>query len=56
MTKQTIGRGRESGDLYILNPALPRYVACSGVTTPFEVHCQLGHLSTLAEEVVSSIF
>ena len=45
MTKQIIGRERESGDLYILYHAVPRPVACSGVTTPFETHCRLGHPS-----------
>ena len=45
MTKQLIGRGRESGGLYILDHAVPRLVACSRVTTPFEMHCQLGHPS-----------
>ena len=45
MTKQIIGRGRESGGLYILDPTIPRPIACSGVTTPFKTHCRLGHLS-----------
>ena len=45
MTKQIIGRGRESGGLYILDPTVPRPIAYSGVTTPFETHCRLGHLS-----------
>ena len=45
MTKQIIGRGRESGGLYILDPIVPRPIACSGVTTPFETHCRLGHFS-----------
>ena len=44
MTKRIIGREHESRS-YILDPVLPRYVACSGVTTPFEIHCQLGHPS-----------
>ena len=43
MIKQIIGRGRESGGLYILDPAVPRPIACSGVTTPFKTHCGLGH-------------
>ena len=43
MTKQIIGRVRESGGLHILDHVLPRLVSCSGVTTPFETHCQLGH-------------
>ena len=38
MTKQIIGRGRESGGLYILHPAVPRPITCYGVTTPFETH------------------
>ena len=45
MTKQIIGRGRESESLYILDPAVPRLVACYGVTSPFESHCRLGHPS-----------
>ena len=45
MTKQIIGRGRESGGLYILDPTVSRPIACSGVTTPFETHCRLGRLS-----------
>ena len=44
MTKQIIGRGHESGGLYILDPAVPRPIACFGVTIPFEAHCRLGHL------------
>ena len=45
MMKQIIGRGRESRGLYILDPTIPRPIACSGVTTPFETYCRLGHLS-----------
>ena len=45
MTKQIIGRGRESKGLYILDHAVPRPVACSRVTTPFETNCPLGHPS-----------
>ena len=45
MMKQIIGRGREFGGLYILDPAVPRPNACSGVTTPFETHCRLDHPS-----------
>ena len=45
MTKQIIGKGRESGSLYILDHTVPRPVACSGVTTPLETHCRLGHPS-----------
>ena len=43
MTKQIIGRGRESRVLYILDPVVSKPIACSGVTTPFETHCRLGH-------------
>ena len=45
MTKQIIGRGHESGGLYILELAVPRPIACSGVTTPYETHYRLGHPS-----------
>ena len=45
MTKQIIGRGHEFGGLYILNSTIPRPIACSKVTTPFETHCKLGHPS-----------
>ena len=45
MMKQIIGRGRESEGLYILDPTVPRPIAWSGVITPFETHCRLGHLS-----------
>ena len=45
MTKQIIGRGCESGGLYILDYPVSRPVACSGVTKPFETHCRLGHPS-----------
>ena len=40
-----IGKGREYGGLYILDLAILRPIACSGVTTPFETHCRLGHPS-----------
>ena len=42
MKKQIIGKGRDSWGLYILDPAVPRPIACSGVTIPFEAHCRLG--------------
>ena len=45
MTKQIIGRGRESGGLYILDPIVPRSIACYRITTPFETHYKLGHPS-----------
>ena len=44
-TKQIIGRGRESGGLYILETEVPKFVACSGVVTLFDLHCLLGHPS-----------
>ena len=57
MTKQIIGRGRESGGLYILDPTVPRPIACSGVTTPFETHCRFGSsFPAIIKEIVSSIF
>ena len=43
MTKQILGRRRESKGLYILDPVVPRPIACSGVTIPFKTHCRLGH-------------
>ena len=45
MTKQIIGRGQESKGLYILDYAIPRPIASSRVTTPFETHCKLCHPS-----------
>ena len=45
MTKQIISRGRESRGLYILDHAVLRPITCSGVITPFETHCRLGHPS-----------
>ena len=44
-TKRIIGRGHESGGLYILETEVPKSVACFGVVTPFELHCRLGHPS-----------
>ena len=45
LTKRIIGRGRESGDLYILETEVPKSIACSRVVTPFDLHCCLGHPS-----------
>ena len=45
MTKQIIGKGHESGGLYILDTQVPRSIACPSVLTPFEAHCRLGHPS-----------
>ena len=56
MTKHIIGRGREFGGLYILDPVVPRHVACSGVTTPFETHCRLGHPSLPLLKKLSLVF
>ena len=44
-TKRIIGRGRESRGLYILETEVPKFVACLGVVTPFELHCRLDHPS-----------
>ena len=44
-TKRIIGRGHESGGLYILKIEVPKSVSCSGIVTPFELHCRLGHPS-----------
>ena len=44
-TKRVIGRGHESGGLYILETKVPMLVACFGVVTLFELHCRLGHPS-----------
>ena len=43
--KRIIGRGCESGDLYILETEVPKSIACSRVVTPFDLHCCLGHPS-----------
>ena len=43
--KRIIGIGREFGVPYILEIEVPKSVACSGVVTPFELHCRLGHPS-----------
>ncbi|KAK2966383.1 hypothetical protein RJ640_021527, partial [Escallonia rubra] len=45
MTKQIIGKGHVFDGLYILDAWKPRSVACSGVVSPFEAHCRLGHPS-----------
>ena len=56
MTKLIIGKGLEFGGLYILDHAVLRLVACSGITTLFEMHCRLGHLSPLVKKVVYTVF
>ena len=53
MTGKIIGRGRESGGLYVLettipkmpNSKVPKLVACSSTMTPLELHYRLGHPS-----------
>ncbi|KAJ9180876.1 hypothetical protein P3X46_009068, partial [Hevea brasiliensis] len=49
LTTAIIGRGRESGGLYILENHVPRSLVCSSTLTPLEAHCRLGHpsLSTM---------
>ena len=54
-TKRIIGRGRESGDLYILDTEMPKSIACSRVVTSFELHCRLVHPSLFVEEAISSV-
>ena len=44
-TKRIIGQGREFGGLYILETEVPKSVVCSGVVTPFDLHCCLSHPS-----------
>ena len=44
-TNWVIGREHESGGLYILETKVSMHVACSGVVTPFELHCRLSHPS-----------
>ena len=56
LTKWVIGRGRESGGLYILETEVPKYVACSGVVTSLKLHCRLGHPSLFVKEVISLVF
>ena len=45
LTKRIIGGGHESVGLYIIDTEVPKSVACSGVVTPFELHCRLGYPS-----------
>ena len=42
-TNRIIGRGRESRGLYIFEIEAPKSIACSGVVTPFELHCRMTH-------------
>ncbi|GMI78284.1 hypothetical protein HRI_001497700 [Hibiscus trionum] len=45
LTKKIIGKGHESDGLYILDTHAPEPVACTGIVSPFEEHCRLGHPS-----------
>uniref|UniRef100_A0A9I9CII3 GAG-pre-integrase domain-containing protein n=1 Tax=Cucumis melo TaxID=3656 RepID=A0A9I9CII3_CUCME len=45
VTKKIIGRGYESGGLYLFDHQVPQAVVCLVVPSPFEVHCRLGHPS-----------
>ena len=54
-TKRIIGRECEFGGLYILDTKVPKFVACSGVVNPFELHYHLGHPSLSVEGAISSI-
>ena len=44
-TTRITSRGRKSMGLYILDLEVPKFVACFGVVTSFELHCCLGHPS-----------
>ena len=44
-TKRIIGQRHESRGLYILETEVLKSVVCSGVVSPFELHCHLGHPS-----------
>ena len=44
-TKKIIGKGHESGGLYVLDQKPPTSIACSSVASAFEAHCRLGHPS-----------
>ncbi|KAJ9553824.1 hypothetical protein OSB04_017869 [Centaurea solstitialis] len=44
-TKQIIGRGRESGGLYIFEPEELKSQVALASLSPFELHCRLGHPS-----------
>ena len=45
LTKRVIDRGQEFRGLYILDPELPKPIACFGIAIPHEVHFCLGHPS-----------
>ena len=52
LTKRIIGRAREYGGLYIIEIEVSKSVACSGVVTPFELHCRLdNHFLSLLKKL-----
>ncbi|TYJ98825.1 Cysteine-rich RLK (RECEPTOR-like protein kinase) 8 [Cucumis melo var. makuwa] len=59
VTKKIIGRGCESGDLYLFDHQVPQVVACLVVPSPFEVHCRLDvrpHHTKLNSKSLKCIF
>ena len=42
--------------LYILEIEVPKSVAYSGIVTPFELHCRLGHPSLFVEDAIFLVF
>ena len=56
MTQQIIGRGHEFGGLYILDPTVPRPIACSGVTTQCDTLSAGSSFAAILKEIVSSVF
>ena len=49
LAKQVISGGQESWGLYIIDPKLPKPIACSGIANTRKIHCRLGHLSFSVE-------
>ncbi|XP_022857873.1 uncharacterized protein LOC111378835 [Olea europaea var. sylvestris] len=43
--EKIIDKGHESSGFYVLDTQVPKSIACSGFSTPFEAHCWLGHPS-----------
>ena len=41
LKKRIISRGHESRGLFILETEVPKSIACSGIVTPFKLHCRL---------------
>ena len=57
LTKQIIGKGRESMGFYILETEVSKSVVCSGIVTPIRITMLHGSsFSLFIEEVISSIF